>query len=46
MKMDSQLNRLTNLIGDLLDVTKINSGKILFNKTWFDFNKVVQENIH
>jgi PAS domain S-box-containing protein len=45
MKMDSQLNRLTNLIGDLLDVTKINSGKILFNKTWFDFNKVVQENI-
>jgi signal transduction histidine kinase len=26
MKMDAQLNRLTNLIGDLLDVTKINSG--------------------
>ncbi|MFA6084448.1 PAS domain-containing protein [Mucilaginibacter sp.] len=45
MKMDSQLNRLTNLIGDLLDVTKINSGKILFNKTWFDFNKAIQENI-
>jgi PAS domain S-box-containing protein len=45
MKMDSQLNRLTNLIGDLLDVTKINSGRIMFNKTWFDFNKVVQENI-
>jgi len=45
LKMDAQLNRLTNLIGDLLDVTKINSGKILFNKTWFDFNKVVQDNI-
>ncbi|MDB5287786.1 MAG: hypothetical protein JWR05_2735 [Mucilaginibacter sp.] len=45
MKMDSQLNRLTNLIGDLLDVTKIHSGKLMFNKTWFDFNKVIQENI-
>jgi PAS domain S-box-containing protein len=39
MKMDAQLNRLTNLIGDLLDVTKINSGRILFNKVWFDFNQ-------
>ncbi len=45
MKMDAQLNRLTNLIGDLLDVTKINSGRILFNKTWFDFNQVIQENV-
>ncbi|TFF30416.1 PAS domain-containing protein [Mucilaginibacter psychrotolerans] len=44
-KMDSQLNRLTNLIGDLLDVTKINSGKIQFNKTWFDFNDVVRDNV-
>ncbi|WP_454801895.1 PAS domain-containing protein [Mucilaginibacter phyllosphaerae] len=46
LKMDAQLNRLTNLIGDLLDVTKINSGRILFNKTWFDFNLAVQDNIH
>ncbi|QXV65166.1 PAS domain-containing protein [Mucilaginibacter sp. 21P] len=45
MKMDAQLNRLTNLIGDLLDVTKINSGKILFNKTWFDVNAVVQDTV-
>ncbi|MET3980783.1 PAS domain S-box-containing protein [Mucilaginibacter sp. UYP25] len=43
MKMDAQLNRLTNLIGDLLDVTKINSGRILFNKVWFDFNQAIQE---
>ncbi|MBL4675200.1 MAG: PAS domain-containing protein [Mucilaginibacter sp.] len=42
-KMDAQLNRLTNLIGDLLDVTKIHSGKILFNKEWFDLNETVQE---
>lgn len=42
-KMDNQINRLTNLIGDLLDVTKINSGKIQFNKIKFDFNTAVQE---
>ncbi|RYU91196.1 PAS domain S-box protein [Mucilaginibacter terrigena] len=45
MKMDAQLNRLTNLIGDLLDVTKINSGRILFNKIWFDFNLAIQETV-
>ncbi|HJU46057.1 MAG TPA: histidine kinase dimerization/phospho-acceptor domain-containing protein, partial [Chitinophagaceae bacterium] len=30
-KMDKQINRLTHLIGDLLDVTKINAGKLQFN---------------
>ncbi|MFC0517887.1 PAS domain S-box protein [Mucilaginibacter angelicae] len=43
LRMDAQVNRLTNLIGDLLDVTKINSGRLQFNKTWFDFNEAVQE---
>ena len=42
-KMDSQLVRLTSLIGDLLDVTKINSGKIQFNDNDFDFNALVSE---
>jgi PAS domain S-box-containing protein len=45
LRMDSQVNRLTNLIGDLLDVTKINSGRLQFNKTWFDFNEAVKETI-
>jgi PAS domain S-box-containing protein len=36
-RMDIQINRLTNLIGDLLDVTKINSGKLQFNDRVFDF---------
>jgi PAS domain S-box-containing protein len=45
LRMDAQVNRLTNLIGDLLDVTKINSGRLQFNKTWFDFNKVIKETI-
>jgi PAS domain S-box-containing protein len=42
-KMDSQVNRLINLIGDLLDVTKINSGKLQFNNSEFDFNSLVKE---
>jgi len=42
-KMDSQINRLTSLIGDLLDVTKINSGKLQFNDRDFDFNQLIKE---
>jgi len=42
-KMDLQLNRLTGLIGDLLDVTKIQSGKMTFNPTKFDFDHAVGE---
>ena len=45
IRMDAQINRLTNLIGDLLDVTKINSGRLQFNKTWFDFNDAVKNTI-
>lgn len=44
-RMDAQVNRLTNLIGDLLDVTKINSGKLQFNKTVFNFNEAIHETI-
>lgn len=42
-RMDGQLNRLTSLIGDLLDVTKINSGKLQFNDRDFDFNPLLEE---
>lgn len=42
-KMDIQLNRLTGLIGDLLDVTKIQSGKMAFNPVQFDFDNLVSE---
>ena len=44
-RMDAQVNRLTNLIGDLLDVTKINSGRLQFNKTWFEIDDVIKETI-
>lgn len=42
-KMDNQINRLNNLIGDLLQVTKINSGRLQFNPVTFDFNNMVKE---
>ena len=42
-KMDGQLNRLTSLIADLLDVTKINSGKLQFNNQEFDFSANLDE---
>jgi PAS domain S-box-containing protein len=45
LKMDAQVNRLTNLIGDLLDVTKINSGKLQFNKSWFNFNNAIKDTV-
>ncbi|WP_207536183.1 PAS domain-containing sensor histidine kinase [Desertivirga arenae] len=42
-KMDLQLNKLTSLIGDLLDVTKIQTGRMQFNDASFDFNTLIQE---
>ena len=42
-RMDAQIIRLTSLIGDLLDVTKINSGKLQFNDREFEFNPMVKE---
>ncbi len=42
-KMDAQLDKLTSLIGDLLDASKIESGKLQFHKNLFDFNDVVKE---
>lgn len=42
-KMDNQLNKLTYLISDLLDVTKIHQGKLMLNKEKFEFNDLVKE---
>ena len=44
-KMDVQIVKLTSLIGDLLDVTKINAGKIYLNEEEFDFEKLVVETV-
>lgn len=42
-KMDAQVDKLSNLIGDLLDVTKIQSGRLQFHEEYFDFNELVDE---
>ncbi len=43
LKLNSQVDRLTNLIEDLLDVTKIQSGRLQFKEDYFDFNETVTE---
>ena len=42
-KMDAQINKLTLLISDLLDVTKIQAGKLLMQNIDYDFNGLVNE---
>lgn len=42
-KMDAQINKLTVLISDLLDVTKIQSGKLYMNLEYFNFNELLHE---
>ena len=44
-KMDLQLDKLTSLIGDLLDVTKIEAGRIQFNESSFNFNELVDSTV-
>ncbi len=36
-----QLEKLNNLVSDLLDISKIESGKLKFNKTSFNFEKLL-----
>jgi PAS domain S-box-containing protein len=42
-KMDGQLTKLTNLIRDLLDVTKIETGKLQFTEEDFWFDELIME---
>lgn len=42
-RMNSQVNKLTNLVQDLLDFTKIQKGKLIYNEAFFDFNELVKE---
>lgn len=43
LKLEKQINRLNELISELLDVTKMHSGKIEFNYSQFDFEELVNE---
>jgi two-component system sensor histidine kinase VicK len=42
-KMGSQVDKLTALIENLLNITKIQEGKLAYNETIFDFNEMVRE---
>lgn len=42
-KMDTQLNKLTNLIRDLLDINKIQTGRLAFHKEIFYFDSLLDE---
>jgi PAS domain S-box-containing protein len=44
-KMDAQLNKLTLLIEDLLNVSRIEHGKLEFREDWFDLNEVAKETV-
>jgi len=45
-KMDIQINKLTSLIGDLLDVSKSNSGQLYLDIEKIDFNQLIKEVIN
>lgn len=42
-KMDTQLNKLTRLVNDLLEVSRIQQGRLEFQEEAVDLNEVVQE---
>lgn len=42
-RMDAQINRLTGLIDDFLDVTRITAGKLQFREEFFAFDELVVE---
>lgn len=44
-KMNHQIDKLTNLINDLLDVTKVNSGQLRLEEEKFNFNDLVMETV-
>jgi PAS domain S-box-containing protein len=44
-KMDSQVSKLIKLINDLLDISKIQSGKISYNAAKVDLNQCIKESI-
>jgi chemotaxis methyl-accepting protein methylase/signal transduction histidine kinase len=44
-KMDSQLDKLTDLIGDLLDITMLEAGRIQYHESYFDFNELIEETV-
>lgn len=44
-RINAQLDKLTGLIVDLLDVTKIESGQLQFNISTFDLDELIRETV-
>lgn len=42
-RMERQIDRLTEIITDLLDVSRIQAGKLEFKKDYFDLNYLIEE---
>jgi PAS domain S-box-containing protein len=42
-KMDDQINKLTKLIHDLLDISKIEIGKLSYSKSYFSIDSIVRD---
>ncbi len=42
-RMSNQVNKLNTLIEDLLDVTKIQKGKLIYKEEFFEFNALLKE---
>lgn len=42
-RMDTQVTRLVKLIGDLLDVSRIQAGKLALSEELFDINELIKE---
>ena len=42
-RMDGQLNKLTKLISDLLDISRMQTGKLEYREEYFDLEALVQE---
>ncbi len=42
-RMSTQVDRLTALVQDLLDFTRIQNGKLMYNEVFFDFNELAKE---
>jgi signal transduction histidine kinase len=45
VRMDEQINRLTKLINDLLDISKMQTGKLVFQEELFDMDVLVRETV-
>lgn len=44
-KMEQQVDKLTLLVNDLLDISKIQHGKLNFSMDYFDLNDIIRETV-